>query len=551
MYQEQIFREPLNLEQFKGPSTLREMLRACDCGRMTFLELPCGYCGKTPSRPGYGLWKKRYQKFLFTGCALSVGAPLVAAVLAGVFLHPAVCVILALAAIGAVVLDLRAVLNLVQKQEAMETFWLVHESSDLKQGKGGFRKVQPRRIVESRSVEPMIDAYYQDLDRLEALADRGQWQQVLEQADRLSYVYSNPRLSRVQLRAILNLPINEETALDLNQICSHLTLSDVEDYQVWKLLHQLGDYLLRGECLENDQIKRLFRQVLYRLLELRRFTQPPRPVEEGAGYHRLMSLCGKEPFEKVWGKLTYNEYGMLTPSPDPDTYSPLCAELARLERKWHTVFLSSGSWMELLTALKACPEEHLQRLAAFVERRYCYDRRTGETSILYEATLKGQLRQIDAIDLLLPEEKWYVNQVLNCCVYDENGQLYSQSAPIIQQLMCAGDDFLREAQEGQWAGKQTGEIQEDPTFDEAPVPQPAPQPEEENPGGFEALLGGMEEEPEPNPVEPDPNPAATAPAPQPEPPAPTVPAPDPAPAPAADDFEAALNALFDGMEEDE
>jgi outer membrane biosynthesis protein TonB len=141
---------------------------------------------------------------------------------------------------------------------------------------------------------------------------------------------------------------------------------------------------------------------------------------------------------------------------------------------------------------------------------------------------------LKVIDTLLPEERWYINQVLGCCVYDENGQLYSRSTPIFRQLVEAGDSFLRTAQEAQWAQhRQLPPTEEDRELGRifgggAPqtTPQPAAPPKPETPA---TPKPAAQPEPAPQPVAPPKpeTPAAPKPAAQPK----AQPAPRPTPQP--------------------
>lgn len=218
---------PVGVEEFPGPTALREQLRRCSCGHMTFLSLPCRNCGAQKSEPAFRwasrkAWTRRIGRWAFAAVYL---------LLAG---YVALQLWIPLAALIAVVTVGALAVNLIRgTSEGDICYWLFHDSA-------GERK----KLADTAGAEALSDAYDDDLRRLERMMELDPSQecaeQVLYMAQEMAGIFHNRRVSALMAGCLAALPLSEGICIDLDQVCAWLEPEDVSD----ALLSKLGQCAL-------------------------------------------------------------------------------------------------------------------------------------------------------------------------------------------------------------------------------------------------------------------------------------------------------------------
>lgn len=419
MYQNECYRRPLTPKQYPGTGRPMQTLRRCACGRMTFLDLPCGNCGATPKTAV--LEEKGGGEYLFQAAVLGgillPGAAVTIA--AAALVHPAAAVLIALAAVAAAA---AAEVKLFRTDAADRQFyWRSHS-----EWKPLFRRVEaalPR--LEGKRLEPIIDAWYLDMDRVERLALREDWAQAMYGARQLSQVFRNARLARLQYQALLHLPGDGREGYDLNEVCANLRSGDIPDEDVLSVLRMIGDAVHQGGCTEQDNLKRLFAPLLQR--HLRRIGQYASAEELAEPMGRDFFLyCGGEYFHVLGG-----EHG--EPPKDAEGrhtfYERLVTEMVRDRQK----YLEDGTWYPILRILRTMQSEDAANALRTLEFCFFHREEHKARNNFYEQHQPAQGVDED-VNLLHPEQRKFFTEVLGYWVVDENGNAYTSSAPFLAEL---------------------------------------------------------------------------------------------------------------------
>ena len=222
---------PVGVEEFPGPTALRERLRRCSCGHMTFLSLPCRNCGAQKSEPAFRwasrkAWTRRIGRWAFAAVYLLLAG------YAALQIWPPLAVLVAVVIVGALLV------NLIRgASEGDICYWLFHDSA------GGRKK-----LADTAGAEALSDAYDDDLRRLERMIELDPSQecaeQVLYMAQEMAGIFHNRRVSALMANCLAALPLSEGICIDLDQVCAWLEPEDVSD----ELLSKLGQ-CARLTCL--------------------------------------------------------------------------------------------------------------------------------------------------------------------------------------------------------------------------------------------------------------------------------------------------------------
>ncbi len=258
MYQEKICCKAVNADQIEGRTRLQNTLRVCRCGKMTFLPHACRYCGKMPERPfleGNGGGAIRY----ITGAAVPLYICMIlATVLAFIKLSTIIGVLLLVLTI-AMTIQVVLLLGAASNEQVQEAWWF-NPSGD---------NPEKHSIWSEEMLESVRDAYYQDLSELERREAQGEGEAILDDLARLTYVYNNPRLARLQAKVLQSIPVEEAGGLDVELICAHLKASDFPTIRERrKFLQYLKDYSRCGCVFEAWEITRLIKELQDRQIEV-------------------------------------------------------------------------------------------------------------------------------------------------------------------------------------------------------------------------------------------------------------------------------------------
>lgn len=222
---------PVGAEEFPGPTALRDQLRRCSCGHITFLSLPCRNCGAQKSKPAFRwasrkVWTRRIGRWAFAAVYL---------LLAG---YVALRIWVPLAVLIAVVTVGALAANLIHgTSEGDICYWIFHDSTR-----------ERKKLADTAGAEALSDAYDDDLRRLERMMDPGPSpecaEQVLYMAQDMAGIFHNRRVSALMASCLAVLPLSEGICVDLDQVCAWLEPEDVSD----ELLSKLGQ-CARLTCL--------------------------------------------------------------------------------------------------------------------------------------------------------------------------------------------------------------------------------------------------------------------------------------------------------------
>lgn len=347
--------------------------------------------------------ERHFQAAILSGILL--GGAVVAA--AGALLFngvAAVLITLAVAAVAAI-----AEISIFRIEGADRQFyWRFHSDWKLL-----FRKGKPTaEIVETDRFEPVMDAWYLDMDRLERLALQGQWEQVIHGSRQLSCVFRNARLSRLQYRILLHLPQDGREGYELNEICANLTSGDIPDEDVLPILKMIGDAVRQGSCAEQDHMKRLFAPLLQRYL---------RQLEKADSIDTLLDAVG-EPLFRYCGGQIINLDGKIQGEFPRDAegqhrfFERLTTELSR-NRK---TYIEQGAWYPILRILKTMQTDEALHAFEQIECCFFHRREHEEKDNFYQRQKRGK----EESGLLHPEQRKLFSGIVGRWVVDENGNDY-------------------------------------------------------------------------------------------------------------------------------
>lgn len=235
---------------------VRELSR-CRCGRVSLLPLPCPQCGRLERNPV--LERRGRGEDLFRRASLlAVSAAGVMAALLWAAAGSGWAAVICLAAAAAAVLFVAQ--RIGKRTETDNQLWRF--CTDWKS------LLRPEaktiQVIEDAEIESVLDAWYLDMDRLERIALAGDWSTALQGARRLGCVYRNARLSRLEYRALLHLPLDDREAYDLDDICANLTAEDVSEQEILPLLHLICSSAQLNPGEQTFE-KKLFRALLNRM----------------------------------------------------------------------------------------------------------------------------------------------------------------------------------------------------------------------------------------------------------------------------------------------
>lgn len=415
MYQTECYCKPLLPDRYPLTEAPMRKLLQCACGRMTFFSLPCPNCGKVPdafvfpekSGPQDRMFRFRlFASVLGGGLLLTVSGYLLTSWVFGLLFF--------LLTLGATAITgLR--LWLLDPGDR-QYFWRLHGDVNL------FARQTDLPVVDARSLEPLMDAWYLDMDRLERMGLRGDWNNALHGARWLSSVFRNPRLSRLMLQAHLQLHTEGRDCYDLDEICANLTEFDISPEYTVPFLNLVERVVREHGCQEEAQLKRLFAAMLRRHLE-RLATY--RKIDN------LMDAVGEELFRACGGPVTTQngeKHGHIPMHAAQAFMDRLVPELSLRRRE----YVENGRWIAVFQALdKELDATYLDQASkehAVRELELCFFHREEhlEPDNLLDAIRNGEEKDWD-IRLLHPEQRHDFAAVLGRWETDEFERPYRQS----------------------------------------------------------------------------------------------------------------------------
>lgn len=332
---------------------------------------------------------------------------LVVAIAAALLLHFALGLLILLADIALCVVQLLRVRAL--DAEDREAFWLFH---------GNWKELLDKHesgipTLESERLEPMLDAWFTDLDRLERLAALDDWEGVLLGARQLGAVYRNPRLSRLQFKALTQLTDRSDALYQLDEICANLKVTDIPDGDLLDVMNMIGEGVQSGQCRENEQLKAMFDQLLNRYVDNMK-AQDARIREKG--YNALLDVMGDGLVEYCGGLI--GKPGLHFMPRDNNLFYERLVQGVTLERNSYE---QSGKWYPLLLSLSQIRTDTSKRaLQALTDLFLGED---SEAAKQMDLVLRGK-RTPTSVDLLLPRQRAFFVAVLESWLADGEGRLY-------------------------------------------------------------------------------------------------------------------------------
>lgn len=422
MYQEQFYRQPVRPQSHPASNRPMEVLKKCRCGRMTFLDFPCDHCGGIATDPilqsnlhsEQGFARRMYLVALLGGLCLTVAGWFLSWIAGLCFL---ICTI-------AVTVLLTVQLRSIPKEDRYFYWQFNREWKPLLRGE------QIANVLDDSALEPILDAWYLDMDHLDRLAFAGEWTEVLRCSRLLAGVFRNNRLSRLQLQALLQLPDNTAESYDLDEICAHLTDADIPDDQVAAVLNLMASASAFGGCMDHRNLPELFTRLLARYLELLRENN----FTYAEGVSGLHGVLGDELFTDCGGRLQ-NGVAMIPDEPEA------CADFYRLLVLRITAnraaYVDNGGWYPLMECLNSI--NHPGAAKALRHLQACFFNRTDEKTVYRVFQQRSKERKAPAsIQLLLDEQKDFFAGALRFWQTDGSGRpLTRSSCKAVRDLMQA------------------------------------------------------------------------------------------------------------------
>ena len=371
------------------------------------MDLPCGSCGanvknaaleKTGSAAGRLFHIAALSSILLGGAAVGVAG--------GFLLSRLIPVAVVPLTVAAVMAESRFKKS---APEDRQFFWRFHSN-----WKAFFKKETPEiPVLEPKCMEPLIDAWYLDMDRLERLAFRGDWTLVGKGARQLSCIYRNPRLSRLQYRVLLHIPEGGRESFDLNEICANLKSGDIPDEEVEPFLGLISRAVCDGASLDQDNIKRLFPQLLERYL---------RKLASCAALNTLWGAMGEPLFQYCGGQMVKSINGIRGELPVGEEgrkifFQRLLTEVTRRRR----YFIVQGTWYPILLAVENTPGRDAAEAFVALEKCFFHREERQEPHNFFEKARRS------GIYLLHPEQRKSMECILVHWVVDETGKPYASS----------------------------------------------------------------------------------------------------------------------------
>ena len=236
--------QPVDIASCPGRLPLRQQMRRCSCGQLTFLDLPCRGCGRTRLQPEFDrahLCGKKW--FVIYTVAVLVSTLIAMWLLALIWPWLAVLPVL-----------VTAFFVLAEWNEGGEsffdTFFLFHRERL-------FDRMGQLKTADAECLFEIQQAYDQDLLRLEEMLEplkqqqdcSRQAEQIFLQARQLAQVYHNRRLSALMAHCLLLMHPEESIRVDMDQVCRFLYPQDLADMATEGKLIVWLDSWVKASCL--------------------------------------------------------------------------------------------------------------------------------------------------------------------------------------------------------------------------------------------------------------------------------------------------------------
>lgn len=226
---------PIKSEDYPAPQILRNRLKRCKCGQMTFLDLPCRACGNIDLEPAF-VYARRQNNLYKARNGLKIILYLAAASVAMLLIWPPLVILVAIAAIIAAVSS-----RGFGGPDVGTCFWLFHDSQKFS---GQWYGIGNTPMADPDALDALTAGYDGDLLRLERMLDDVPDAEhalaVFHAVRSMAEIYHNHRVSMLLMRSLMLLPLSDGIRLDLDQICCFLRPEDFDDDK--KLL----EYLYEG-----------------------------------------------------------------------------------------------------------------------------------------------------------------------------------------------------------------------------------------------------------------------------------------------------------------
>lgn len=264
---------PIRLEDYPEVPALAKSFRRCRCGQTTFLDMPCHACGNQHLEPVFEAADKRARKSRIL--LVLIGLPVLAAacILLGLIWPPLIVAALIVAGI--------AVLPSIQygSREIFQCYWIFHSPT-------AFKKMADRTpYVEPAALDEISNGYDNDLAYLNHLLHKNPTmecaQLVFRQAQNLTSVYHNRRVSALMMECLIHLPVEDGICLDVDQICEYLQPEDLKDDKA--ALAKLYDCVrFTSLCPGEETAKFVLRYCAERLQQAQLRQNPGKTIVEAA-----------------------------------------------------------------------------------------------------------------------------------------------------------------------------------------------------------------------------------------------------------------------------
>lgn len=223
---------PIRVEDYPDSMALRERFRQCRCGQTTFLDLPCRDCGRSDQEPVFQKARKRSLGSGIKRFGMSLLCVLAVCALLWLIWPPltALAILVAL-----LVLVPNFLFGSLGSDEITTCYWLFHQTAP---------KISINQdclpMADRESLSAITDAYDGDLMRLERMLETDLTPErallVFRQAQSMTTIYHNRRVSKLLMRCLLVLPVSEGICLDMEQVCQFLTPDDFRDDSLFMVL---------------------------------------------------------------------------------------------------------------------------------------------------------------------------------------------------------------------------------------------------------------------------------------------------------------------------
>lgn len=428
MYQNDSYRKPISPERFPCAHRPMENLRRCSCGRMTFLSLPCAECGSVSGskvKEQRGISGFRFHTAIL---AFVLGGGLVIAAAAGFLLSWIASAVILLLALGTAAY-IEMTIQKLNREDRM-FFWQVHSNP-----KELFKNSPDVPVMDDKLLEPIIDAWYLDIDRLERMAMAGKWEEALKGARELSAVYRNARLSRLMYSALLGTGNETRELYELDEICANLTVEDIPDNGILSFIKLTGRALREGSCSSYDNIKRIFTPMVRRCCD---------SIAASRSDAELLDALGEDRFRNCGGRIIRESdrtYGALPMSEDAKKL--FFTRLSRVVRANRGELIDSGMWYSVLKELRDKYSEEAGECFGEIERCFFNREEHLERDNYYDRAEKAD-RYDHPAWVFHPEQERFLAGIFERWVVDENGVPYSESSdPLIADLLSDSGDTKR------------------------------------------------------------------------------------------------------------